>query len=75
MTAHAIAVDVSIPADEKCELSLLKTFSFDSYAEEELLIFIGQPIDAKHLLPNIELQHGDQLPRLLQFSGRSCAEG
>lgn len=43
----------------------MKTFSLDIYTEEEIFVFIGQPVQAKHPLCNIKKQHEDQLLRSL----------
>lgn len=41
----------------------VKKFYLDSYIEEKILFFIGQLVDAKHPLHDIEQEHRDQLLR------------
>lgn len=56
MIVQAVEVrdaDESIPSDEESKPLSVKTFSLDAYTEEEILIFIGELVDAKHPLHNI----------------------
>lgn len=60
MIAQAVqagAVDTMIPADEDDESVSVKTFSLDGYTEEEIRVFVGQLVEAKHRLSDIEQLH------------------
>lgn len=60
MTAQAAqvrAADETIPAHEEGNSVSLKTFSLDTYTEENILVLIFQLVDAKHPLHGIEQQH------------------
>lgn len=61
MTAQASAADEFIPTLRESEFVSVETFSLEVYTETEVLVFIGQLIDEKHLLYRIEQQHQDQL--------------
>lgn len=56
-TAQVLAADETIPANAEGKSMSVKTFSHVAYTEEEILFFIGQLIDSKHVLHNIEQQH------------------
>lgn len=56
------AADESIPADGEGYSTSLKTFSLNPYTDKEILVSLGQLVNVKHALCDIEKQHRDQLP-------------
>lgn len=53
----------------------VKTFPLDAYSEEEIFVFIDQPVNAKHQLRDIEQQHRDQLLRWSDPMSTNVPEG